>query len=112
MAKQTKLKKEYMAISILAAMKEFNIGRETIVEYLKTKGFQIENKPTAKLDEAMHEALLAKFAADKKVKEEAADLKSEKQKAVSEKVAPVAPPAPAPPAPAPAPVVEEVKRKR
>lgn len=109
MAIQTKLKKEYMAISILAAMKEFNIGRETIVEYLKTKGFQIENKPTAKLDEAMHEALLAKFAADKKVKEEAADLKSEKQKAVSEKVAPSAPPTPAP-QPLP-PVVEEIKEE-
>ncbi len=54
---------------MLAAAKEFNIGKETLVEFLKGKGFEIDaSKPTAKLNEEMYEALQAEFATDKAVK--------------------------------------------
>lgn len=53
----------------MAAAKEFNIGKETLVEFLKGKGFEIDaSKPTAKLSEPMYEALQGEFASDKAVK--------------------------------------------
>lgn len=54
---------------LLAAAKEFNIGKETLVEFLKGKGFEIDaSKPTAKLTEEMYGSLQAEFASDKAVK--------------------------------------------
>lgn len=53
----------------MAAAKEFNIGKETLVEFLKGKGFEIDaSKPTAKLTEEMYGSLTAEFASDKAVK--------------------------------------------
>jgi len=40
---------------------EINIGKETIVDFLKSKGYSIENKPTATLDEDMVKAVHDKF---------------------------------------------------
>lgn len=54
---------------LLAAAKEFNIGKETLVEFLKGKGFEIDaSKPTAKLSEEMYGSLQAEFATDKATK--------------------------------------------
>jgi len=58
---------------LLAAAKEFNIGKETLVEYLSDKGFEVNaSNPNTKLTEEMYDALQAEFAQDK-----AAKLKSE-----------------------------------
>ena len=40
---------------------EINIGKETIVSYLQSKGYDIENKPTAKLNEEMVNLVHDKF---------------------------------------------------
>ncbi|MFT4060838.1 MAG: translation initiation factor IF-2 [Edaphocola sp.] len=54
---------------LLAAAKEFNIGKETLVEFLKNKGFELDaSKPTAKLSEEMYGALQTEFASDKAAK--------------------------------------------
>ena len=54
---------------ILAAAKEFNIGKETLVEFLTVKGFDVnESNPNTKLSEPMYDALQAEFAKDKLVK--------------------------------------------
>jgi translation initiation factor IF-2 len=54
---------------LLAAAKEFNIGKETLVEFLKGKGFEVDaSKPTAKLTGEMYESLQAEFAQDKAAK--------------------------------------------
>lgn len=54
---------------LLAAAKEFNIGKDTLVEFLKGKGFEIDaSKPTAKLTEEMYGALQSEFASDKAAK--------------------------------------------
>ena len=43
---------------LLAAAKEFNVGQDTLVEFLVGKGFdRDELKPTAKLTEEMYHAL-------------------------------------------------------
>jgi translation initiation factor IF-2 len=53
----------------MAAAKEFNIGKDTLVEFLAGKGFsRDELKPTAKLSEEMYRALQAEFQSDKVAK--------------------------------------------
>jgi translation initiation factor IF-2 len=59
------------SIKLFKAAKELNIGIGTIVEFLGTKGFSIENKPTTKLNNDMYQALLKEFQVDKIIKEEA-----------------------------------------
>ncbi len=55
---------------LLAAAKEFNIGQDTLIEFLAGKGFsKDELKPTAKLTEAMYYSLQQGFQGDKVAKE-------------------------------------------
>lgn len=57
---------------LLAAAKEFNIGQDTLVEFLNGKGFnRDELKPTAKLSEDMYKALQQEFQSDKVAKNKA-----------------------------------------
>ncbi len=54
---------------LLAAAREFNIGQDTLVEFLAGKGFsRDELKPTAKLTEDMYKALQHTFQGDKVAK--------------------------------------------
>lgn len=56
----------------MAAAKEFNIGKETLVEFLTLKGFSEEDlKPTAKLSVEMYRTLQAEFSGDKAAKQKA-----------------------------------------
>ena len=62
---------------LMAAAKEFNIGKDTLVDFLVGKGFNKDDlKPTAKLSEDMYRALQAEFQSDKvaKLKSEQIDL--------------------------------------
>jgi translation initiation factor IF-2 len=56
---------------ILAVAKELNIGVAHIVDYLNSKGFKIENKPTSKITADMYGVLLAEFSQDKAIKQKA-----------------------------------------
>ena len=57
---------------LLAAAKEFNIGQDTLVEFLVKKGFSRDDlKPTAKLTEDHYYALQAEFQQDKQAKNKA-----------------------------------------
>lgn len=61
----------------MAAAKEFNIGKDTLVDFLVGKGFdKNELKPTAKLTEEMYRALQSEFQSDKvaKLKSDQIDL--------------------------------------
>lgn len=61
----------------MAAAKEFNIGKETLVDFLVGKGFdKDELKPTSKLTEDMYRALQQEFQSDKvaKLKSDQIDL--------------------------------------
>ena len=62
---------------LMAAAKEFNIGKETLVDFLAGKGFdKDELKPTSKLTEDMYRALQQEFQSDKvaKLKSDQIDL--------------------------------------
>ena len=51
--------------------KDFNVGIQTIVEYLAKKGHQVEQNPNTKISEEQYELLAAAFQGERKVKEEA-----------------------------------------
>lgn len=58
---------------LLAAAKEFNIGQDTLVDFLAGKGFNRDDlKPTAKLSLDMYEALQKEFQGDKVAKAKSA----------------------------------------
>jgi translation initiation factor IF-2 len=62
---------------LMAAAKEFNIGKDTLVEFLFGKGFSKDDlKPTSKLTEDMYRSLQLEFAGDKvaKIKSDQIDL--------------------------------------
>lgn len=57
---------------LLAAAKEFNIGQDTLIDFLVKKGFTKDDlKPTAKLSEDQYYALQAEFQSDKVAKNKA-----------------------------------------
>src|SRR5690242_15612755 len=57
---------------LLAAAKEFNVGQDTLIEFLVGKGFnRDELKPQAKLTEEMYSAALQNFQSDKVAKTKA-----------------------------------------
>ncbi|MCH5690167.1 hypothetical protein LWM68_41625 [Niabella sp. W65] len=54
---------------LLQAAKEFNIGQDTLVDFLVGKGFAKDDlKPSSKLSEAMYAALQQGFQSDKAAK--------------------------------------------
>jgi translation initiation factor IF-2 len=62
---------------LMAAAKEFNIGKDTLVDFLAGKGFSKDDlKPTSKLSEEMYRALQQEFQSDKvaKLKSDLIDL--------------------------------------
>ncbi|MBS1778009.1 MAG: translation initiation factor IF-2 [Bacteroidetes bacterium] len=108
---------------LLAAAKEFNIGKETLVEFLTGKGFDINaSNPNTKLTEQMYDALQAEFAQDRAAKRKSDEIalpkgsllegikKTREDLELPGKKAEVQEtPAPAPAPPPPPPPVEEVK---
>lgn len=93
-------------IRLFKIASEINIGKETIVEYLQSKGFDIQNKPTSILTEEMMDAVFEKFKKEmqaaesqrkkikihKDIREETKNLIEERNKekaAVKEEVKPV-----------------------
>ena len=54
---------------LMAAAKEFNIGKDTLVDFLVSKGFSKDDlKPTSKLTEDMYFSLQQEFSSDKAAK--------------------------------------------
>ena len=54
---------------LLAAAKEFNVGQETLIDFLIGKGFSKDDlKPTSKLTEDMYHSLQSEFQSDKAAK--------------------------------------------
>ena len=63
-----------MAQRLVKIAKELNVGTTTIVEHLKNSGFEVENKPTAKISDEMYSELLKEFSTEIAVKEKADQL--------------------------------------
>ena len=63
-----------MAKRLIKIAKELNVGTSTIVEHLTSNGFEIENKPTAKISDDMYTELLKEFQKSIAIKEKADQL--------------------------------------
>lgn len=63
---------------------QLNIGKDEIVDFLKTKGFSVENKPTVQLSDEMLDAVYDKFSKEAKLVEKQRE-KIEKHKTVARK---------------------------
>ena len=61
-------------IRLSKAAKEFNVGKDTIVEYLTKKGFQVDPSPNTKLTADMYALLVKEYQGEKEVKNEAMKL--------------------------------------
>jgi translation initiation factor IF-2 len=60
---------------LMAAAKEFNIGTNTLIEFLVSKNFNADDlKPTSKLTEDMYRVLQSEFQQDKAAKQKAEQL--------------------------------------
>lgn len=96
---------------LLAAAKEFNIGQDTLIEFLAKKGFPKDDlKPTAKLTEAQYYALQAEFQSDKVAKDRADHVELPKNATGDKKAKEEVKPAPAAKVePAATPEVQTVK---
>ena len=51
--------------------KDFNVGLQTLVDYLAKKGHQVDANPNTKISEEQYELLATAFQGERKVKEEA-----------------------------------------
>ncbi len=107
-----------MSKRLIKIAKELNVATSTIVEHLTAKGFEVENKPTAKISEEMLEELNREFSSYQEEKEKADkvvigtsrgivdDMSIPRKAAEPTPVTPPPPPPPPPPAPKPEPIPE------
>ena len=85
---------------LLAAAKEFNIGQDTLIDFLVGKGFSKDDlKPTSKLSEDMYRSLQQEFQSDKaaKIKSDQLELPKGAPADAKKKKAPPPPPLSKPP---------------
>jgi translation initiation factor IF-2 len=61
-------------IRLSKAVREFNVGKDTIVEFLAKKGFQVDPSPNTKLTSEMYELLVKEYQGEREVKNEAKKL--------------------------------------
>ncbi|WKW46151.1 translation initiation factor IF-2 [Myroides sp. JBRI-B21084] len=71
---------EKRVIRINKVLRELNISLDRAVEFLKTKGFEIEASPNAKISDDEYQALDKQFSADKGKKEASKEVSEEKKK--------------------------------
>ena len=64
---------------ISKVLSELNIGLDTAVDYLKSKGHEVEKIRNAKVDQAQYDLLLESFASDKTSKDKAETLIQQKR---------------------------------
>ncbi len=88
-----------MSIRLSKAIKEFNVGQQTIVDFLNANGANLSGDLNEKIDDKMVALLQQKFGADKDLHQQASQIFSKPEKV--KKAEPVIE------TPAPAPAVEE-----
>ncbi|MDO5637056.1 MAG: hypothetical protein Q4G18_07375, partial [Myroides sp.] len=71
---------EKRVIRINKVLRELNISLDRAVEFLKTKGFEIEASPNAKISDNELAVLNKQFSADKGKKEASKEVSEEKKK--------------------------------
>src|SRR6476620_1626055 len=71
---------------LMAAAKEFNVGKDTLIDVLVSKGFSGDDlKPTSKITEDMYRVLQIEFQTDKVAKQKAEQIDLPKNAAAESK---------------------------
>ena len=84
-----------MGVRLNKVLKEFNVGLQTVVDYLEQEGFAVKNDMNAKLTDDQYQVVRKKFGSDKNLRNEADKLITKRQTVkVKEKKTPP-PPKPA-----------------
>ena len=75
-------------IRLVQVERKLNVGRNTIIEFLQNKGYDIDSNPNTKIDEKIYEMLENAFEDSAVEKKVASNIKIglEEKKAFSEKV--------------------------
>ncbi|MGM9634299.1 MAG: hypothetical protein ACI3YA_07735, partial [Alloprevotella sp.] len=76
-----------MSIRINKVIKEFNVGLQTVVDVLASKGYEVRPVPSEKISEDQYELLRKEFGADKELRDEAAQMIQSRQKGKEQKEA-------------------------
>lgn len=71
---------ETKTIRINKVLREFNISLDRAVEFLGSKGYEVEARPTTKISDEEYQVLFAEFQTDKSKKVEAKEVGEEKRK--------------------------------
>ncbi|MCL2683450.1 MAG: translation initiation factor IF-2 [Bacteroidales bacterium] len=74
------MSEEVKGIRLSKAAKEFNIAVHTVIDFLESKGFEVDSNPNSKITPDMYGALEKEFQSDKKAKEAAEKIALEYQK--------------------------------
>lgn len=68
-----------MGVRLNKVVKEFNVGLQTVVDFLEKKGFSVENSMNAKISEEQYAMVREHFSTDKSLRNEADLLISQRQ---------------------------------
>jgi len=81
-----------MGVRLNKVLKEFNVGLQTVVDYLEKKGLSVKNDMNAKLTDEQYQVVRDEFGSDKRLRNEADILITQRQtEKVKEKKAPPVP---------------------
>ena len=69
-----------MAIKISKVIKDLNVGRQTIEEFLHKKGIEIDASINARIEESVYEMLVKEFKPDMDLKSKSDKMANERQK--------------------------------
>ena len=69
-----------MSIRLNKVIKEFNVGLQTVVDFLTTKGFEVKASPSEKISDAQYDLLRQEFDADRDLRTEAEKMIQNRQK--------------------------------
>lgn len=74
-----------MVVRLNKVIKEFNVGLQTVVDFLKKKGQEVEAKPSTKLTDEQYELVKKEFRSDEDLRNEAIKLVRDRQQRKEEK---------------------------
>ena len=69
-----------MSIRLNKVIKEFNVGLQTVVDFLTTKGFEVKASPSEKISDAQYDLLRQEFGAARDLRTEAEKMIQNRQK--------------------------------
>ena len=79
-----------MSIRLNKVIKEFNVGLQTVVDFLQKKGYEINAVPNEKVTDEQYELLKKEFGADKDLRNKAEKMIKERKKPTNKPRAPKA----------------------